>query len=104
MDIKSTFDWYDLFGCIALILIGIFYFARWFKRKCWVPKYIHTLAVVAFICGCYISWIANGHAEERSLWKEVLLILLLPCIVYLVFVFIGGAEEAEDSKQRTKSI
>jgi uncharacterized protein YegJ (DUF2314 family) len=72
---------------------------RWFQVGCWVPTYLHVIALIALVTGV-AGGLALRAVGEMTAAKWAILVLLLPALVYLVWIVYGGpwgmqtAEEA----------
>jgi hypothetical protein len=86
-------DWQSprVWRILALMAFAI-YFA--FRTRLWFPRYIHVLAIIAFGIGLFISTVVPADAPIlQGGWGELnraLVVLMLPAIVYMVFVVGGG--------------
>ena len=81
---------------LAVIVGAILAFRFLVRTRFWFPRYVHYLAVLAFLIGASLIWTAPRDAPIKRenlgglpLWA---LVLVLPAFVYVFFVVYGGQE------------
>jgi predicted ferric reductase len=102
----STVAWtiHLVIGVVAAI--GFFRF--WVRTRFWFPRYVHVLAALALLIGLWLVTIIPPDApinkgDYRTL-KNALVVVGLPALVYLVFVFYGGQHAAYESRRRDHAV
>ena len=88
---------------IAFLVIGaIGALAFLVRTRCWFPRYLHWMAVIAFGIGLAMLRILPdddpGKRAEWGLLKTGLMLLVFPALVYGTFVFYGGQRAAYESR------
>ena len=94
-------DLFDMAHAAVLVAGGIGYLWLWRRHRFWLPRYAHVLALGGTAVVALAVW-AGGPSEparrERGLW----IVLMMPLLIYFVFVFYGGAEEARKRHERSR--
>jgi hypothetical protein len=85
---------------VITLMLGLFHVWMWIRRGFWLPRYIHVLALIAFLLGIGTVWLlqSQGLAKPNSI---VLILLIFPAIVYGTFIFHGGGAHAPDPQKRS---
>ena len=104
MSAAEATSWKDLFDmahAAVLVAGGIGYLWLWRRHRFWLPRYAHVLALggTAVVA---LAVLAGGPSELARRERELWIVLLLPLLIYFVFVFYGGAEEARKRHERSK--
>jgi hypothetical protein len=77
---------------LAALIVAAAHFTLWRRTGYWLPRYIHFLAVVAFLVGIATTRTIPPDAPiaRWGLFGQVFLLLLFPALVYFFFIFYGG--------------
>ena len=73
-------------------------FLLWRKYRYWIPRYVHLLAVGAFLLICWLNWMWIRAGGELTV-RRVIIILFFPAIVYLFFIGAGGVRAAMSKRE-----
>jgi len=83
---------------LLAVLAAIGFFRYWSRTHFWLPRYVHYLAAiglaVGLACIAFMPSSAPINQGGRAGLKKTLLVLALPALVYLFFVFQGGQRAA----------
>jgi len=85
------------------IILGIFNFWFWIRNRFWVPRYVHLIAIFAFCLGCIMLWLFEPGSKADNKGTKIFLLFLMPFIVYVLFVFFGGARESPLTNRKRRS-
>jgi hypothetical protein len=93
---------------LLLVVAAIWFFRFWARTRYWFPRYVHVMAVVALAIGVWLLWIVPSAAplnkDSYKIFKQALIVLGLPALVYFVFIFHGGQHAAYESRQRSQAV
>lgn len=91
---------------VVLAAIGFFHFAV--RTRFWFPRYVHFLAGFALVVGlACVAMIRPDAPISQGQWawlEKAALVLLLPTLVYVVFVFYGAQQSAYEHRRSPKTV
>jgi hypothetical protein len=91
---RVLYDFYHAGASAGLLaFLSVANYFLWRKYKFWIPKYVHALALLAFLVICWLNWLWIKAGGELTV-RRVIIILLFPAIVYFFFVGAGGVKAA----------
>ena len=73
------------------VVAGLANVIFWAKSGFWVPRYIHFMALSAFLLGAGLAWLAWISSDPLA-DRHALLIVVFPFAVYVTFAFYGEVE------------
>ncbi len=97
LDLKSVFEGIKLVHGLIILALGIINLWLWWRCRFWVPRYVHVLAAFAAGLGAWMTWLEHSSGGPR-VGRYLIVMVLLPTIVYLFFVFYGGVEAALEGR------
>jgi hypothetical protein len=93
---------------LLAVLAAIGFFRYWGRTHFWLPRYVHFLAAIGLAVGLACIAFMPPSAPIQSGWmggwaglKKTLLVLTLPALVYVFFVFYGGQRAAYERTHRS---
>ncbi len=78
---------------IITLVMGVIDIRKWVRGGFWLPRYVHIIAALAALLGVGLGWL-NYASGAGTATGAVVLVIILPALVYLAFVFYGGATAA----------
>lgn len=77
----------------AALLVSGWNFVQWIRRRCYLPRYIHLLALGALglVIVIDIMWVTSGLPMAMRRWMAI---PFFPGFVYYLFIGFGGAAHA----------
>jgi hypothetical protein len=85
------------FVLIVLMVLSLYH---WFRSRFWVPKYIHYMAIGAFVVGIFLAYMAlsvgSFHPSTKQLVVSLICVLGFPISVYLIYGLYGGGLHSRD--------
>lgn len=97
-------EWPGLSGRFIHFLLAFIaafgFFRFWAKTRFWLPRYVHYLALAAWLISIWVLSTTPSNAPiNRGNWrgvKHAVGLFALPATVYFFFVFYGGQREAHN--------
>ena len=84
-----------------IVVAGVLNFWFWARSGFRVPFYVHLLALLGFAAGSALVITTERWGVAKPTLQSWLSTLMFPIIVYVAFVFYGGARSArEPGKKR----
>jgi len=87
---------------IVLTAVGLVGF--WVRTRFWLPRYVHYLAGLGLAVGlACLAFMPPTAPINRGSWggiKKALLVLIMPALVYIVFILYGGQKAAYEAAHR----
>lgn len=101
--IEGLFKGLRILSAVLFIFVAIASFAFWRRTRFWLPKYAHLLAAIGGAVGlwCLASAPADAPIGKQGPIANLLFVLLLPAIIYLLFVLYGGQRAAYERQVGT---
>jgi hypothetical protein len=97
-------DWFRAAHAVHIVIAvlgAIGFFVYWRRTRFWLPRYVHYLAAVALVVSLLLMPYTEPDAPVNQgewIWfKNLLLVLSLPALVYFFFVFYGGQRAAYEN-------
>jgi hypothetical protein len=91
---------------VVLAAVGFFHF--WARTRFWVPRYVHYLAGLALVLSLAALALMPPQAPiHRSAFggiKKALFVLIMPALVYVVFIAYGGQKVAYERTHRRRLV
>ena len=81
---------------VVSLLAAVRSMILWIRSGFRAPGYVHAFAFFALALGAFIAY--GEHQDERRIWLEAVLILIMPALVYWAYVAGGGPAEYLDSR------
>jgi len=73
----------------------------WIRRGFRLPRYIHALALIAFLLGIGTVLLLKSQGLAKPNISIALILLIFPAIVYGTFIFHGGSAHAPNPPKRS---
>jgi len=85
-----------ILGAVLFIFVAVKSLAFWRRTRFWFPKYAHVLAGIGGAVGlwCLTSAPSDAPVRKQGPIADLLFVLLLPTIIYSVFLLYGGQRAA----------
>jgi hypothetical protein len=85
-----------ILAAVFFIFAAIASFRFWRRTRFWLPRYVHVLAGIAgaVMLLCVAGAPADAPARKQGLIANLLFVLLLPAIIYSLFILYGGQRAA----------
>ena len=91
---------------VVLTAAGLIHF--WARTRFWLPTYVHYLAGLGLAVGlACLAFMPPDAPIQRSAWgglTKALLVLVMPALVYVVFLVYGGQKAAYEAAHRKKLV
>ena len=105
--LSSAIDFLFVALAVVSLLAGFAAIVRWVRRGFWVPRYVHGLAIGAFVAGILLGYqvLADGSPKADTTFGVLValfLVLVLPALIYFFFVFYGGADAANERRSQPR--
>jgi hypothetical protein len=91
-----------LAGPLYFVILGL---ARlYFRRRLGfaVPSWVHVIAVLSGTIALLLAWQSQA-VEATALWRDLLMILILPALTYLGYGFYGALYVRSNDGSRASS-
>jgi hypothetical protein len=97
---EVVFNGLRILQAVLFIIVAIASFTFWRRTRFWLPKYAHLLAGIGGAVGlwCLASGPADAAVRKQGPIANLLFVLLLPAIIYLLFVLYGGQRAAYERR------
>lgn len=87
------------FHAAFVVVLGVLHFWFWAKSGFKVPFYVHVMAFLGFAAGVALVVTTAQIGVAKPTFGSWLSTLMFPVIVYVAFVFYGGATAAPKRKK-----
>ena len=89
-----------ILSAVFFIFVAIVSLRFWRRTRFWLPKYAHWLAAIAgvvMLC-CLAGAPADAPIRKQGPIANLLFVLVLPAIIYVLFVLYGGQQAAYERR------
>jgi hypothetical protein len=91
-------DWLDAIHALTFVVGAVGFLWFWVRTRFWLPRYVHVLAGLGLAVGLGLLSIMPADApinrSARGAVMKAFLVLIMPALVYAVFILYGGQHAA----------